>query len=845
MKHIFKKAIALICGLCMVLALVPTASAANAAKILFIGSDITNDTVYYLADLAHLTGQNLEIALVEQENADLRVLAAAACMQTELTYEKADASTGYKLKEAQSKTSIPAALKEQTWDIVVLQNGLLQSAIKGMYSSDLKYLTDMVEDLQPNAKLYWNMPWAVDTDSKLPEFRKFFENDRIALFNNLVTCTKDFIASNKSFDGILYTGAAIENARDTLGEKMLRNDKNLSFKQGRLIASLTALQTLCPNADMGKVTVSALDRILTDSDETQKDPYLNNDANLKTIKSAVNTACKGTPTLRKDDYQVRTLSQDGLFTVLQSSIPYQYEIPEVTVMDNGDIYVSAYENVLHTPVLRVPSYETKFPAAGDVRIESGGTFVFFKSTDGGKTFEKLPFVVDDAQMEAWGLVSLSDRYQKLKENPNYNYTYYFDPRDPDIKSLHVDVNGDGQKENILFLTFWVRSFMRRDQSSFGQTYCTYSTDGGKTWVTPVPNAAGVKCGDVTEFADGTILMPTYSNPYANGTYVTIDANGDLHYTRACSIADGEWDSESADGMEASFIAPNGGDTVFALLRSAGVVMRSDDRGKTWTLIHNIENGITQPGFTQIDENRVYATWTVGSPREVMGKVFYVDGAWSDSGDTLLYGIKHSTSATRDVGDPSCTMLPDGRVLITCYDIYYHAVIGTIQNPDDPAYARTSVSPAFCAVPKSGTAYASKETVDLDGKPTEFDMYKLIDENGGETNFIKLRDIAYLLNGTNAQFDISFNAKTNNIALRPRKTYTPNGSEMKTPFSGERAYNACKTVIKINGEIPALSGITLTDDEGGDYNYFKLRDLGTVLGFKVDWSAERGIFVDTK
>ncbi len=146
------------------------------------------------------------------------------------------------------------------------------------------------------------------------------------------------------------------------------------------------------------------------------------------------------------------------------------------------------------------------------------------------------------------------------------------------------------------------------------------------------------------------------------------------------------------------------------------------------------------------------------------------------------------------------------------------------------------------IPDSGTAYVSRQSVDLDGKATEFDMYMLVDENGGETNFIKLRDIAYLLNGTPAQFSVGFSG--NLISLSTKKPYAANGSEMQTPFSGERAYKACTTNIRINGYKPILTGITLTDDAGGEYNYFKLRDLGTALGFTVDWSNERGIFVTT-
>ncbi len=50
---------------------------------------------------------------------------------------------------------------------------------------------------------------------------------------------------------------------------------------------------------------------------------------------------------------------------------------------------------------------------------------------------------------------------------------------------------------------------------------------------------------------------------------------------------------------------------------------------------------------------------------------------------------------------------------------------------------------------------------------------------------------------------------------------------------------------INGQTAALEAIMLKDDQGGAYTYYKLRDLGTSLGFKVDWSAEKGIFIETK
>ena len=78
-----------------------------------------------------------------------------------------------------------------------------------------------------------------------------------------------------------------------------------------------------------------------------------------------------------------------------------------------------------------------------------------------------------------------------------------------------------------------------------------------------------------------------------------------------------------------------------------------------------------------------------------------------------------------------------------------------------------------------------------------------------------------------------------------KSYTSNGTEMKTPFTGDRAYEAAAAPTNIDGAEAGLEAIVLKDDNGGAYTYYKLRDLGAALGFRVDWSAEKGIFIETK
>lgn len=140
-----------------------------------------------------------------------------------------------------------------------------------------------------------------------------------------------------------------------------------------------------------------------------------------------------------------------------------------------------------------------------------------------------------------------------------------------------------------------------------------------------------------------------------------------------------------------------------------------------------------------------------------------------------------------------------------------------------------------------TAYASTQEIEVDGKKVTFEAYALKDANGNDTNYIKLRDVASVLNGTPAQFDVGWNGS---VTITTGQAYTPNGSEMNTPYSGNRFYQDASAATVVNGSPVELSAILLTDDNGNGYTYYKLRDLGTALGFTVDWSVERGIFIET-
>jgi hypothetical protein len=137
------------------------------------------------------------------------------------------------------------------------------------------------------------------------------------------------------------------------------------------------------------------------------------------------------------------------------------------------------------------------------------------------------------------------------------------------------------------------------------------------------------------------------------------------------------------------------------------------------------------------------------------------------------------------------------------------------------------------------AYARTQTITVDGTPVTFQTYALKDANGNETNYVKARDLAWALNGTAAQFQVTWDGS---VSLLSHTAYTPNGSEMSVPFSGDRPYQLSPSPTKVDGAAASLEALVLTDDSGNGYTYYKLRDLGAALGFTVDWTAADGILI---
>ncbi len=123
---------------------------------------------------------------------------------------------------------------------------------------------------------------------------------------------------------------------------------------------------------------------------------------------------------------------------------------------------------------------------------------------------------------------------------------------------------------------------------------------------------------------------------------------------------------------------------------------------------------------------------------------------------------------------------------------------------------------------------SNQNLRVDGKVIQCEKYNI-----DGSNYFKLRDLAYVLNGTGSQFSVSWDGENKCVSLVTGEAYEPNGSELDLS-GGDKSASAAPSgdAIIIDGVLRSdLSAYKL---EGN--NFFKLKDLGEALGFKVGYDA---------
>ena len=133
---------------------------------------------------------------------------------------------------------------------------------------------------------------------------------------------------------------------------------------------------------------------------------------------------------------------------------------------------------------------------------------------------------------------------------------------------------------------------------------------------------------------------------------------------------------------------------------------------------------------------------------------------------------------------------------------------------------------------------STQKLRVNGKTVDCERYNI-----DGSNYFKLRDLAYALNGTGSQFSVSWDGDNKCVSLVSGEAYTPIGGELDPATSDKSAVGAPSgDKLIINGE--DYSSLSAFKFEGA--NFYKLKELGDALGFNVAYDTDsRTMIVITK
>ncbi len=128
---------------------------------------------------------------------------------------------------------------------------------------------------------------------------------------------------------------------------------------------------------------------------------------------------------------------------------------------------------------------------------------------------------------------------------------------------------------------------------------------------------------------------------------------------------------------------------------------------------------------------------------------------------------------------------------------------------------------------------SSQSIKVNGALKSFEVYNI-----DGSNYFKLRDIAYVLNGTGSQFSVTYDEASKTLLCVTGEAYTAVGGEMAVGEDKSSTAVVSAQLLKVNGKYAGLAAVNI-----GGNNFFKLRDLGGVLNFSVAYDeASRTVLI---
>lgn len=253
-------------------------------KILTIGNSFSQDTVYYLYDIAKSADVDVIVGNVYFSGCSLE-------RHWSNVTNNAKAYSYYKWNSHDMTKEVDMTMKDiildEEWDYITFQQS---SDDSGIYNSFQPYLNNLITYSKeiaenPDVKLALNMTWAYSSKSPNNNFAYYNYNQNI-MYSAIANAYKQAIYET-DIDIIIPCGTAIQNARTNkylkaVGNELTSDGYHLNTGIGRYIAGLTLFETIIKEENINKDLFEDVVFIPNTKDTTENLAFL--------AKKAVNDA---------------------------------------------------------------------------------------------------------------------------------------------------------------------------------------------------------------------------------------------------------------------------------------------------------------------------------------------------------------------------------------------------------------------------------------------------------------------------------------------------------------------------------------------------------------------------
>lgn len=219
--------------------IVETGISKDSVKVLAIGNSFSDNAMSYLYPIMEAFGAK-EIVLGNMYIGGCSVQTHYNnLMNQSKSYTYRKNTTGSFVNT--ERVDLETALKDEEWDFITFQQASDYSGdINSYVPEQLNALTTWAKEnaLNKDVQIGWHMTWAYQSDSTHNAFPKY-NKDQMYMYQSIVACVQQNIATNENFDFIIPAGSAVQNARTSyVGDKLTADGYHLNTL-GEYIIGLT------------------------------------------------------------------------------------------------------------------------------------------------------------------------------------------------------------------------------------------------------------------------------------------------------------------------------------------------------------------------------------------------------------------------------------------------------------------------------------------------------------------------------------------------------------------------------------------------------------------------------